>query len=431
MKQQGQYWPDKGRLLMPSIIHWFGVAQYLGVVGIYFCYTMTGFYRFPSPWLGGTMLISGILILLAFDSQEYRYQAQEKEPDRLTVAIIQVSRAVVIVLFSYSDGLGLIHSVILLPVIFFTFFYLCGRSYHLTGLVWMLYLIVRVHLFADSNLNLSWPGQHNDMTRDYIFVLILAFILTMAYQAKRERANRLRVEKLLSELETSHRQLQDYAEKVAELATIEERNRLARDIHDSLGHYLTVINVQLEKAIAFRDRNQQEADQAVRDSKRLASEALQDVRRSVSALRNTQETFPLIQSVTGLVNNLRSGKLSIELEIEGSEEGFSQQSLMTLYRAAQEGLTNIQKHSQASCAVVSFKFNDQLASLCIVDNGQGVDADILGADGTHFGLKGVRERLELIHGSLELESAPGKGMKLFITVPKNPLTQIAWKRSIV
>ena len=428
MRQQGQHWPDNGRLLKPSIINWFAVCQYLGVVGTYIYYTLTGFYRFPSPWLGGTVLISGVLILVTLDRLEYLYQAQEKEPARLTVAIIQFSRAVVIVVFSYSDGLGLIHSAVLLPVIFFTFFFFCGRSYGLTGLTLMLYLIVRVHVFVNSNFDLPWPDQRDDMTRDYIFILILAFILTMAYQAKRERANRLRVEKLLSELEISHRQLQDYAEKVAELATIEERNRLARDIHDSLGHYMTVINVQLEKAMAFRDKNPQEADQAVRDSKRLASEALQDIRCSVSALRNTQETFPLIQSVTGLVNNLRSGKLSIELEIEGSEEGFSQQSLITLYRVAQEGLTNIQKHAQA---MVSIKLNDQLASLCIVDNGQGVDAGILGIDESHFGLIGVRERLELIHGSIEMESAPGKGMKLFITVPKNPLTLMAWKRSIV
>jgi signal transduction histidine kinase len=421
MKHQEQHCLDKGRLLMPSIINWFTVFQYLGVVGIYICYTMTGFYRFPSPWLGGTILISGVLILVALDRQEYRYQAQEKEPDRLAVAIIQFSRAVLIVVFSFSDGLGLIHSAVLLPVIFFTFFFLCGRSYRLTGLVWMLYLIIRVHMFVNSYFYIPWPDQRDDMTRDYFFILILAFILTMAYQAKRERANRLRVEKLLSELEISHRQLQDYAEKVAESATIEERNRLARDIHDSLGHYLTVINVQLEKAMAFRDRNPQEADRAVRDSKRLASEALQDIRHSVGALRNTQETFPLIQSVTGLVNNMRSGKLSIELEIEGNEEGFSQQSLITLYRAAQEGLTNIQKHAQAGCAMVSIKLNDQLASLCIVDDGQGVDTDIIGKDETHFGLKGVRERLELIQGSIELESAPGKGMKLFITVPKNHL----------
>lgn len=253
-----------------------------------------------------------------------------------------------------------------------------------------------------------------------IFILILAFILSIAYRARREQANRLRVERLLHDLEVSHRQLQAYAEKVAGLAAIEERNRLARDIHDGLGHYLTVINVQLEKAMAFRDRAPEVADQAVRDAKRLAGEALQDVRRSVYSLRNSEEPFSLVQAVTGLVDNMRRSQFSVDMKIEGSEEGFSHQSLMTLYRAAQESLTNVKKHAQASHTTMSLELGDQQASLCISDDGQGFDTGILHEATPYFGLRGVRERLELVGGTLELDSIPGKGTRLTITVPRNP-----------
>ena len=140
----------------------------------------------------------------------------------------------------------------------------------------------------------------------------------MAYLIRQERLNRRRAEQLVRELEESHRQLQAYAEQVAELATIEERYRLARDIHDSLGHYMTVINVQLEKALVFRDRNPEEAEQAVRESKRLAREALQEIRRSVSALRDTPETFSLCQTLTELVDNMNTGQFSIKLDILAS-----------------------------------------------------------------------------------------------------------------
>ncbi len=436
MNQLKQNWFNWGRQLIPPKVNWLAASLYLGVAGIYIYYTLTGSYRFPLPWWGGLALLFGVVILVALDSLEYRYQAQDREPSRLTVAILQFVRSVVIVVFSFSDGLGLIHEPILFLIVFFIFFVLSGRSYGLTGLIWMMYLIARVHIAHDriielSHGDLAWADKYKDMTPDLFYFLTLAFFLVMAYQAKRERANRLRVEKLLGELEVSHRQLQDYSEKVAESATIEERNRLARDIHDSLGHYLTVINVQLEKAMAFRNRNPQEADQAVRNAKRSASEALQDIRRSVGALRNTQETFSLVRALNGLPDNLRSSQLSIELKIDGCEEGFSQQSLMTLYRAAQEGLTNIQKHAQASHVTMSLIFNDQQASLCIVDNGQGFDTGILGKDETHYGLKGVRERLELIHGLIKLESAPGKGTKLFIAVPGNPLTLMAGERRLV
>lgn len=431
MNQQAQHRFNTGHKFMPPTINLFAGCLYLGVLGIYSYYTLTGYYRFPLPWLGGTVLIAGVFILVALDRVEIRYQAQDMDPSRQVSAILQILRAAVIVSFSYSDGLGLIYSALILPVIFFAFFFLCGRSYGLTGLVWMLYLVTRVHIFLNSFSGLAWYEKRDNIDRDFIFALILAFILLMAYQAKRERDNRLRVEKLLGELKFSHRQLQDYAEKVAEMATIEERNRLAREIHDSLGHYLTVINVQLEKAMAFRDRNPQVSDLAVSDAKRLAGEALQDIRRSVGALRSTREPFSLIESLTGLVDNLRSSQLAVEFQIEGCEEGFSQQSLMTLYRIAQEGLTNIRKHAQAGCAAVSIKFDGNQASLCIADNGQGFDPGDLSMGGPQYGLQGVRERLELVRGSIEMESTPGKGTKLFVIVPRNPLTLMARDRRLI
>jgi DNA-binding NarL/FixJ family response regulator len=95
-----------------------------------------------------------------------------------------------------------------------------------------------------------------------IFTLGLIFAITMARTVIKEKESRVRAEQLLTELEASHQQLKTYSEQVAELATTRERNRLARDIHDTLGHYLTVINVQLEKALAFRKRDPHEADLA-------------------------------------------------------------------------------------------------------------------------------------------------------------------------
>jgi signal transduction histidine kinase len=232
---------------------------------------------------------------------------------------------------------------------------------------------------------------------------------------------------LLAALEEAHRQLRVYAELVEELATTKERNRLAREIHDSLGHYLTIINVQLEKALLFRERNQEEADQAVRDAKRLASEALQEVRRSVSTLRAMQEAFVLAPAITDLVERVRSSELSIELRIEGNEDGYSKQALLTLFRAAQEGLTNMQKYAGASSAQVELQFGEDCATLCLTDNGRGFKPETLatlrvGREGS-YGLQGVRERLELVGGSMQLESKPGEGTCLCVTVPRDPLVR--------
>lgn len=183
-----------------------------------------------------------------------------------------------------------------------------------------------------------------------------------------------------------------------------------------------MINVQLEKALAFRERKPEEADQAVRDSKRLASEALQEVRRSVGALRSAPEPFSLAEALRQLVDNARTGHFTINLDISGDESDYSRQSLLTLYRAAQEGLTNVQKHAQASQATVRLQLNGGQASLSIDDNGRGFDPACLANGSSCYGLRGVKERLELIRGSLKLQSVPGQGTALLITVPKDPLT---------
>lgn len=270
----------------------------------------------------------------------------------------------------------------------------------------------------------GWSQDHN-LVRDIPFIIILvlifAFTISLSYQVKRERTNRLRVEKLLDELETSHRQLKTYAEQVAEMATIEERNRLARDIHDSLGHYLTAISIQLDKALAFRERDPKEAELSVSNAKRLAGEALQDTRSSVSALRSTPQPFSLVEKLDNLLQYMCTERFAIELKIEGNEAGFSRQSLTTLYRAVQEGLTNIQKHAQATQATMRLTFGTQQADLLISDNGIGFNPDHLDLNGQHYGLRGVRERLEPIRGSFKLDSSPGKGTILFISVPRNPL----------
>ncbi|MHB1043427.1 MAG: sensor histidine kinase [Eubacteriales bacterium] len=394
--------------------------SYAAVIGVYVYFTLSGFYRFPSPWRGGAVLSLGVLILAALDCLEFRNR--KSEISRPVLAALQVMRAVIVGVFSLNDGLGFIPETGLLLIPFLIFFFIPGRSYGLSALVWILYLIMRVHIFSGVSVDPAWSDGHKparDVTFFVIFALTAAFIFSLNCQARRERANRLRVEKLLSELEVSHRQLKDYAEKVAEMATIEERNRLARDIHDSLGHYLTIINVQLEKALAFRSRDPEEADRSVWNAKHLAGEALKDIRRSVRALRNARQPFSLIEDLTGLVKNMCSDQLFVDLKIEGSEEGFSEQSLIALFRAAQEGLTNIQKHANATQAVVNLEFGAQQAGLYIADNGRGFNPGNLEREGDHYGLHGVRERLELVRGSIDLESAPGKGTKLYFSVPKN------------
>jgi signal transduction histidine kinase len=288
------------------------------------------------------------------------------------------------------------------------------------GLIWLRYLL---DMISNEYGWLSVRMRSDDLI---VFTMGIVFVLTMAKLVLQERTGRAQTEKLLSELEHSHQQLTAYAHQVAELATVNERNRLARDIHDSLGHYLTVINVQLEKALAFRAKDPLVADRAVEDSKRLAREALDDVRRSVGLLRTHHELFSLHHALQTLVEHTRNEHLDILLHIDGSEEGFSSQSLMALYRVAQEGLTNVQRHAQAQSVVISLEMKVDTARLSVRDDGVGFDAykrPEPGSGSGGYGLQGVQERLHLVAGTLHIVTQPQQGMELVAVVPRDPVAQ--------
>ena len=134
-----------------------------------------------------------------------------------------------------------------------------------------------------------------------MFGVGVVLAIAMAGIAVGEQASRIRLQAALRDLRESHDQLAASTAQVAELSAAAERNRLARDIHDSLGHFLTAIAVQLEKTEAFRDRDQAVAGQAVADARSLARQALQEVRGSVRALRGDELPASLSAMLTGLV----------------------------------------------------------------------------------------------------------------------------------
>ena len=249
----------------------------------------------------------------------------------------------------------------------------------------------------------------------------LVFIGGMTQLAKREQEARERSDALLTELTAAHRQLQVYAEQVGELATTRERNRLAREIHDSLGHYLTIINVQLETALALRPRDDVRADRAVGEAKRLASEALADVRRSVAALRpSALDLLSISEAVAAQIADFREHSgLAVELAIEGDERRCSQATGLALYRAVQEGLTNIRKHAAARHVAVRLHFGPATTVLTVTDDGRGLPAFPRSGSAAEggFGLEGLRERMALLGGTSDLGPGPDGGTVLRVAIP--------------
>ncbi|MEO8973960.1 MAG: sensor histidine kinase [Ktedonobacteraceae bacterium] len=415
-QQRGWTW-----ILAPKPFDVVSSSLYIGVV-------LTDFYVSCDCEFIGTrflLIIGAILILLSIDRLEYWFYGEEIPV--VPAITLLIARIVLIECVAQLDNFNISPFLYLIPPFLATLYFGNRAGYLLASFAWIVYQI---------KLWIHEPYWYNDgrvVNNLIIFTLGLIFAITIARTVTKEKESRVRAEHLLTELEISHQQLKSYSEQVAELATTKERNRLARDIHDTLGHYLTVINVQLEKALAFRNLNPQEAEQAVSDAKRLASEALQDVRISVGALRATEEAFTFSTAINTLVARVRSNALSIAVDIRGNDAEFSKQALITLYRAAQEGLTNVQKHAQASSVCISIHFMESEACLSLSDNGCGFDVSLLYGRqpgyNEHFGqygLQGIQERLETVGGQMQMDSHPGEGTHLLVVVPRdmlaNPVT---------
>lgn len=377
-----------------------------------------------TSWLRPLVMTSAIAVFFALDRVEYRLFGEET-PLRAAL-ILFVTRVAVYEAVAWSDAYR--YSLLL------TFFLVLLGLWYFGSLVGVELAILACvdYAFHQMANTPNWVSDPGNLQSDLVFLLALGFTLALGHVLVREKASRTRSESLLADVEEAHRELEEahqqlrlYAKQVEELATAKERNRLAREIHDSLGHYLTIINVQLEKALTYRERNPKEEEQAVRDAKRLASDALQDVRHSVSALRTTDESFALTPALHMLVERLRSAQIAVELQMDGSEEGFSQQALLALFRVAQEGCTNVQKYAQAGSARLEVHLGDIEATLRLSDDGPGFDLAQLaalrpGREG-NYGLQGVRERLELVAGTMRVDTSPGQGTSLYVSIPKDQL----------
>jgi signal transduction histidine kinase len=269
----------------------------------------------------------------------------------------------------------------------------------------------------------AWPDRLGDFANYLSFFLApyaVAVILSLAI-VRQERA-RQRIQTLYDQLSVAHHELQDLQEEVRDAAVAQERNRLAREIHDSLAHYLTVANVQLEAAEKLGAERAETALEHVRRARRLTLECLHDVRRSVAALRAaTLEELAIEPSLRRLVREFaESTGLSVHVNVELDEAvSLSPELAQALYRAVQEGLTNVHKHAQASGADVTLRGSRDLVTLEIHDNGVGTTVT---ANGHHpnsygYGLVGLRERVALLDGELSFGPSPRGGSCLKLSLP--------------
>ncbi len=248
--------------------------------------------------------------------------------------------------------------------------------------------------------NLTWVPSWPDWFRNLASATAaVVFVVVYVGVAAREREARHRVEALSAE--------------VAQLAAAEERNRLAREIHDTLGHYLTVIHVHLEAARALVRTEPERALQGINRAQTLAHDGLTAVRQSVKALREDSTVDGTVDQIRSLATASREEGLEVDFQVSGEPRPLRAGVALALHRTALEALTNVRRHAGASRVGIDLVFlpGDRVR-LCVRDDGKGA-ANLEGG----FGLTGIRERATQLSGSVDIESTPGQGFELRMELP--------------
>jgi len=283
-----------------------------------------------------------------------------------------------------------------------------------TGIVFsvaILGILLGIYRSMGSN-NSELISTASSVAAGLIFVMLLA-VLLVRYASQTRRA-----ERLLNELQAANEELKAARQKEKGLAIAEERVRLARDIHDGLGHHLTVLSIQLQAANKLVGRNPQAAAEAIQSCRTEVKAALEEVRRSVSMMRQSPvDDQPLAQELETLVKNFEQlTGLPVNLQLQNAPTDLPLIVRQSLYRAVQEGLTNVQKHGQNVHQVkIHLEVDSECVRLKVLNDGHGLDENQAGQPG--FGLAGLRERVSQLNGAMK--SGPGKsgGYEVEITIP--------------
>ena len=231
---------------------------------------------------------------------------------------------------------------------------------------------------------------------------------------------------LLSRRTAHARELAERAERLelereagAERAVDEERARIARELHDVVGHSVSVMTVQASAVRRLLRDDQVKEREALLVVEETGRQALAEMRRMVGVLRRPEESptlapQPSLDSLDGLVAQVREAGLPVTLRFEGEPRALPPGLGLTAYRLVQEGLTNALKHARASSAEVVVKYRDDELELEVTDDGRGTGPR--SDDGGH-GLVGMRERVAVYGGELDSGPRAQGGYRLHIRLP--------------
>ncbi|MGI6778824.1 MAG: sensor histidine kinase [Acetivibrionales bacterium] len=248
-----------------------------------------------------------------------------------------------------------------------------------------------------------------------LFVSFFALIIQAKIRENKEYMNlNNQLKEKVEELKIANEKIEAYAQKSVEMAKIKERNRLAREIHDILGHSLTSITTGIEACLDFIDVNPSIVKKHMAKIRDIAQKGLNDARRSVKELKiDSIEKYALVPAIKQLTEELNTfSGTKIELNITGQELKIEDNAAQAVYRVIQECITNALRHGKATLVTVNLTFKYDGLTIQVKDNGLGCEVINKG-----FGLMHIEERIKMLCGEVKFESVKGNGFSTHLFIP--------------
>lgn len=225
-------------------------------------------------------------------------------------------------------------------------------------------------------------------------------------------------------IQEQNQTLEVYAKQIERLTLAEERNRLSRDLHDTVGHTFTTTIMGMDAVYYLIDQSPQEAKNNLRELLHVTRDGLDEVRQHIHQIasdKDKQSLAPTLEQI-GSEFALHTGT-QVDLDTVGAEYPVSEQVRLTFIRCLQESLTNAKKHGRASRVKIELAFEPEMIHLRIADNGTGAAALTMG-----FGLQTMTERMANLNGTLQISSSPSGGTVIECTVPIMQQVMMQMKR---
>ncbi len=241
----------------------------------------------------------------------------------------------------------------------------------------------------------------------YLGVACMSYLLHSVQKEKEE------VKKLNEELTVYNNRLMEYARQVEDLTIEAERSRVAQELHDSLGHSLMALSMNLDYAEKISDMRPGEVKKVIGKAKEISKKSVSDLRAAVHALREERPTKDLNDSMNELIGNLgRIIPVDIHFSMDNNLENTNPELKNCIYKTIREGLTNGLKHGKATVFDISVKLVGSLVQLNIADNGSGCEEII-----ESVGLRGIRERISALGGRVRYKALSGGGFQIMAEIP--------------